>query len=106
MSPEEQEQEFLFAVEDHLEQHPHPPEEATPWEAEDWFHGMVNAIRPKLVPRAMPLTLFTFWQRTLRRTVQFQVPWDEAKRKTDIMLRQERPHRLAAGQPGHSLSRR
>jgi hypothetical protein len=91
MNPDEQEQEFIIAVEDHLEQHPNPPEGASAWQAEQWFSDIVNAIRPKLVPRAMPLAIFLGWQRTLRRTYQFQVPWGEARQKTDIMLRQERP---------------
>ncbi len=96
MTPEEQEQAFLTAVEEELEARPAPPEGANPRQVEDWFRGIVNAIRPKLVPRVMPLGMYDFWRRTLRRTYQFQVPWHEAKLKTDIMLRQEFLERLQA----------
>ncbi len=94
MTPDEQEQAFIAAVNEQLDQRPNPPEGATPRQAEDWFAGIITAIRPKLVPSAMPLATFTAWKRTLRRTYQFQVSWDEARQKTDIILRQDRLERL------------
>jgi hypothetical protein len=94
MTPEDQEQAFLAAVEEQLEQRPSPPEGANARQAEDWFRGIIDAIRPKLVPRVLPLTRFDVLKRTLRRTYQFQVPWHEAKLKTDVLLRQELLERL------------
>jgi hypothetical protein len=94
MTPDEREQAFLTAVEEQLEQHPSPPEGANARQAEDWFRGIIDAIRPKLVPKVMPLATFDVWKRTLRRTYQFQVPWHEARQKTDIILRQELLERL------------
>jgi hypothetical protein len=90
MTPEEQEQAFIAAVEEQLEKRPSPPEGASPREADDWFREIVAAIRPKLVPSSMPLNIFSVLTRTLRRTCEFQVSWKEAREKTDIMLRQER----------------
>jgi hypothetical protein len=95
MTPEEQEQAFLAAVEEQLDQRPNPPEGASPRQVEDWFLSIINAIRPNLVPRMMPLAIFTLWKRTLRRTYQFQASWGEAKQKTDIILRQELLERIA-----------
>jgi hypothetical protein len=94
MTPEEQEQAFVVAVKEQLELRPNPPAGASPRQAEEWFAGIIVAIRSKLVPSAMPLAIFTAWKRTLRRTYQFQVSWDEARQKTDIILRQDRLERL------------
>ena len=95
MTPEEQERAFILAVDEQMEKQPSFPEGASARQADAWFQGLITTIRPRLVPRIMPLAIFGVWKRTLRRTLQFQVSWDEAKQKTDIILRQDRLERAA-----------